>query len=240
MKVVLFCGGFGMRMRGGDADAVPKPMQMVGPQPLLWHVMRYYAHFGHRDFVLCLGYGAESIKEFFLDYHETCANDFVLRNGEVELLSSDISDWTITFADTGLSSGLGDRLLGARRYLEDDEMFMANYADVLCDANLDDYLKVFDSLPTMVGSMLAVRPQASFHLLDIDASHAVRGVRSVADTPMRENGGYLMLRREIFDYLRPGEDIVGDAFPRLIEEGRLMAFPHDGFWRPADTFKERA
>jgi glucose-1-phosphate cytidylyltransferase len=98
MKVVLFCGGYGMRMRNGSDDQIPKPMQMVGPRPLIWHVMRYYAHFGHKDFILCLGYGAAHIKNYFLTYQEAISNDFIIRDGQVELLQSDISDtasrWT--------------------------------------------------------------------------------------------------------------------------------------------------
>lgn len=101
MKVVLFCGGFGTRMRTGVPGEVPKPMALVGPRPLLWHVMRYYAHFGHKEFILCLGYGAHHIKDFFLGYQEATSNDFVLRGGKVELLSSDISDWSISFVQTG-------------------------------------------------------------------------------------------------------------------------------------------
>lgn len=101
MKVVLFCGGYGMRMRNSPVDDVPKPMQMVGPRPLIWHVMRYYAHYGHKEFILCLGYGGRHIKDYFLQYDEAVSNDFVLRNGKVELLSTDISDWSITFVDTG-------------------------------------------------------------------------------------------------------------------------------------------
>lgn len=112
MKVVLFCGGYGMRMRNGTEDGVPKPMQMVGPRPLIWHVMRYYAHYGHKDFVLCLGYGATHIKNFFLTYEESASNDFVIRGGKVELLQSDISDWTITFVDTGVESPIGNGCAG--------------------------------------------------------------------------------------------------------------------------------
>ena len=117
MKVVLFCGGYGMRMRDGVSD-LPKPMQSVGPRPLIWHVMRYYAHFGHKDFVLCLGYGAHHIKDFFLNYDETESNDFVLHGGEVELLGSDIQDWTITFVHTGLDSPIGERLRRVRALVE--------------------------------------------------------------------------------------------------------------------------
>ena len=114
MKVVLFCGGYGMRMRNSTDDGMPKPMQMVGPRPLIWHVMRYYAHFGHKEFILCLGYGASHIKNYFLTYQEAASNDFVMRGGQVELMHSDISDWSITFVDTGLESAIGERLRRVR------------------------------------------------------------------------------------------------------------------------------
>src|ERR1700690_1434630 len=124
MKVVLFCGGLGMRMRDGVTTG-PKPMALVGERPLLWHVMRYYAHFGHTDFVLCLGYGASAVKDFFLSYDETRSNDFVLENvspPEVKLFSTDISDWRVTFVDTGLNPPIGDRLPRVRRFVEDEPM----------------------------------------------------------------------------------------------------------------------
>lgn len=143
MKVVLFCGGYGMRMRNGTSDDVPKPMAMVGPRPLIWHVMRYYAHFGHTEFILCLGYGAHHIKDFFLNYEETTSNDFVLRKGQTELLSTDIADWTITFAQTGIESPIGERLRRVRHHLDGDEMFLANYADVLTDAPLPEMIEKF-------------------------------------------------------------------------------------------------
>ena len=117
MKVVLFCGGYGMRMRSSGDDGMPKPMQMVGPRPLIWHVMRYYAHFGHKEFILCLGYGAAQIKDYFLTYRETESNDFVMHGGQVELMESDIADWSITFVDTGLESAIGERLRRVRDYL---------------------------------------------------------------------------------------------------------------------------
>src|SRR6202161_4162645 len=146
MKVVLFCGGLGMRMRDGTSNA-PKPMAMVGERPLLWHVMRYYAHYGHTDFILCLGYGASVVKDFFLNYDETRANDFVLENGarEVNRCATDISGWRVTFVDTGLSSPIGERLRRVRRFVSGEEMFMANYADVLTDAPLPDMLSRFES-----------------------------------------------------------------------------------------------
>ncbi|MDQ0381977.1 glycosyltransferase family protein [Amycolatopsis thermophila] len=240
MKVVLFCGGYGMRMRNGPADDVPKPMQMVGPRPLLWHVMRYYAHFGHTEFVLCLGYGARHIKDFFLSYTETASNDFVLRGGEVELLSTDISDWTITFVHTGVESPIGERLRRVREHVEGEEMFLANYADVLTDAPLDvmvDNLAAADA----GASMMVVPPQSSFHCVQFAGDgNRVSSISSASRLPLWENAGYFVLRQEIFDHLPENGDLVEDGCAALAEKDRLIAYPYRGFWQPADTFKERA
>ncbi|MCV7178482.1 glycosyltransferase family protein [Mycolicibacterium sphagni] len=239
MKVVLFCGGYGMRMRNSVHDDIPKPMQMVGPRPLLWHVMRYYAHFGHKEFILCLGYGASHIKDFFLEYRETASNDFVMRDGQVHLLDNDISDWTITFVDTGLESPIGERLRRVRDYLDGDEYFLANYADVLTDAHLDDVVDRFHASGA-AASMMLVPPQQSFHCVEVKDSGEVKEIIPVADLQVWVNGGFFVLTQEIFDYLPPGGDLVGDACEVLAGQGRLFGYRHTGFWKPADTFKERA
>jgi glucose-1-phosphate cytidylyltransferase len=240
VKVVLFCGGYGMRMRD-DVDDVPKPMQLIGDRPLLWHVMRFYAHFGHTDFVLCLGYGAHHVVDFFRNFDETRSNDFILRKGgaEIELLSSDIPDWTITFVHTGLDTPIGERLRQVRKYVIDEDVFAANYADVLTDAPLDLIEQRFRRSGA-VGSLLAVPPQAAFHLVETDADCYVENIVDVSKLPVQENGGYFFFTPEIFDHLREGEDLVTDALPRLIRERRLIAWPHRGFWKPADTVKERS
>jgi glucose-1-phosphate cytidylyltransferase len=237
VKVVLFCGGYGMRMRDGVSD-LPKPMHQVGPRPLIWHVMRYYAHFGHTDFVLCLGYGAHHIKDFFLTYSETASNDFVLRGGDVHLLGSDISDWTITFVHTGLDSPIGERLRRVRRHVAGEEMFLANYADVLTDLPLNSMVEKFRRSDA-VGALLAVPPQSAFHCVDVDDDDRVSGITTLQEMPLWENGGYFVLRPEIFDYLPPNGDLIMDACRPLAKEGRLMAYRHRGFWQPADTVKER-
>jgi glucose-1-phosphate cytidylyltransferase len=239
MKVVLFCGGYGMRMRNGDADVIPKPLQMVGPRPLIWHVMRYYAHFGHTEFVLCLGYGARQIKEFFTSYSETESNDFVLRDGQVQLLSTDISEWSITFVDTGLETPIGERLRRVRHHLEGDEFFLANYADVLCDAPLDAMIKEFHDSGA-AASMIVVPPQSSFHIVDVSDGGCVTGITPVSDLPLGENGGYFVLSQDVFDHLPENGDLVADACVALAADGRLYGYRYDGFWKPADTFKERA
>jgi glucose-1-phosphate cytidylyltransferase len=240
MKVVLFCGGYGMRMRDGVTD-LPKPMTPVGDRPLLWHVMRYYAHYGHKDFILCLGFGAAHIKDYFLNYRETESNDFVLRDGgaSVELLANDIEDWTITFVDTGLETAIGERLRRVRPHLGDDPMFLANYADVLTDAPLETMIEDFRRVPEALASLLAVPPQSAFHMVMVTVDRKVSEIRQVSDMPICENGGYFIFRSGIFDFLEPGEDLVGDTLTRLSADGRVHAFNHTGFWKPADTVKER-
>jgi glucose-1-phosphate cytidylyltransferase len=238
VKVVLFCGGYGMRMRDGTSDT-PKPMVSVGPRPLLWHVMRYYAHYGHKDFILCLGYGGHHIKQYFLDYQETASNDFVLQGGQVELLGSDIADWSITFVDTGLESPIGERLRRVRRLVEGEEMFLANYADVLTDAPIDAMVDHFAANPDAVGQLLAVPPQAAFHVVEVNEGNRVEAITALRDMRLQENGGYLVLRPEVFDYLPENSDLVADACAVLAKEGRLAAYSYSGFWQPADTLKER-
>jgi glucose-1-phosphate cytidylyltransferase len=240
MKVVLFCGGYGMRMRDGSNPA-PKPMMKIGDRPLLWHVMRYYAHFGCNDFVLCLGYGAAAVKEYFLRYEETLSNDFVFSEGgrTIELLGDDIADWRITFVDTGLNSPIGERLRRVRAHVENEEVFLANYADTLTDAPL---LDMIDNVrrSDAVGSLLAVPPQAAFHLVSVDDDRKVTRIDQVSRMPFWENGGYFVFKPEIFDVLGENEDLVEDALGRLTRAGRVIAHCHTGFWAPADTLKERA
>src|ERR1700753_1010986 len=241
MKVVLFCGGLGMRMR----DAVhsgPKPMAMIGEGPVLWHVMRYYAHFGHTDFILCLGYGASYVKDFFLNYDETRSNDFVLERGDrkAKLFRTDISDWQITLVDTGLNSPIGERLRRVRRFVQDEPMFLANYADVLTDAPLPEMISRVEATPA-VASLLAVPPQSSHHVVDIGDDGLITQVVPMQDLRQWENGGYFLLRPQIFDSLHEGEDLLEDALMRrLVPEKRVLAYPYKGYWTPADTVKERA
>ncbi len=237
MKVVLFCGGYGMRMRDGASD-LPKPMHPVGPRPLIWHVMRYYAHFGHQDFVLCLGYGARHIKNYFLNYDETESNDFTLHHGEIELLGGDIQDWNITFVHTGLDSPIGERLRRVKALVKDEEMFHANYADVLTDAPLDEMVSQF-SASDAVGQLMAVPPQSAFHCVDVTDDGRLDSITTLQEMPLWENGGYLMFRPEIFDHLEPNCDLIGDVCAPLAKEGRMRAYRHRGFWQPADTVKER-
>jgi glucose-1-phosphate cytidylyltransferase len=239
MKVVLFCGGLGMRLRDYD-EKVPKPMVTVGYRPIMWHLMRYYAHFGYKDFVLCLGYRADVIKQYFLDYNEALSNDFVLAEGgqKVELLSTDIHDWRITFADTGANSPIGERLRQVRPYLEGEDMFLANYTDCLTDLDLRTYVERFRESGRVAG-LLTVAPSVSFHYVTSGDDGLVKELTDVRSTPLRVNGGFFIFRPRIFDYLREGDDLVDGCFRRLIGEGQLMGYPYDGFWKAMDTFKDK-
>lgn len=240
MKVVLFCGGQGLRLRE-YSDHVPKPMVPVGYRPIVWHLMKYYAHYGHKDFILCLGHKADVVKDYFLNYNEAASNDFVLRKGghEIQLLSNDISDWTITFVDTGLNSNIGQRLLRVRDHLAGEEMFLANYADNVTDAPLPAMIDHLVAQPEKVASFISVRPCHSFHVLDTDANGEVRGVRAIADADVWMNGGFFVFRSAFWDYIREGEEIVLQPFERLIASRRLTTFRHGGFWACMDTFKEK-
>jgi len=239
MKVVLFCGGLGTRLRDGLLD-VPKPLVNIGYRPILWHVMKYYAHFGHKDFILCLGYRADAIKNYFLNYDECLSNDFTLSNGgkEVQLQQSDIADWNITFVDTGLRSNIGQRLKAVKKYLKEDEIFLANYADGLTDLYLPEMMDYFvDS--QKIGCFLCVRPSQTFHVVSLRDGNLIETIKHVRDANITINGGFYVFRKEIFEYINDGEDLVVEPFRRLIEEDKLLGYPYEKFWYCMDTFKEQ-
>ena len=218
---------------------VPKPMVRIGYRPILWHVMKYYAHYGHKDFILCLGHGADHIKDYFVRYDETVSNDFVLtQGGQVNLLTSDIHDWRITFVDTGLEACVGERLQAVRPFLDDDEWFLANYADGVTDAPLDALIASAQD-QGKAATFLGVRPNYTSHVIQATPEGTVTDVTHVSNVGLRINGGFFVLHRRIFDYMQPGEDLVGEPFQRMIVAGDLGAYTYDGFWACMDTFKEK-
>lgn len=241
MKVVLFCGGQGMRMRDYSAQ-VPKPLAPIGQRPILWHLMKYYAHYGHTDFILCLGHLGETIKEYFLDYKEWLSNDFVLSgtgpDRRPNLMSTDIDDWRITFVDTGATANVGERLLAVREHLGDDEVFMANYSDGLTDLHLPTLIE-HHRRSERTATVMCSKPGHSFHIIALDEDDRVGRIEEAGAAGLLVNAGFFVLRREVFDYMRPGEDLVNEPFARLVADGQLNGFRHHGFWAGIDTFKER-
>jgi glucose-1-phosphate cytidylyltransferase len=236
VKVVIFCGGLGVRM-GEATQRIPKPMIPVGSQPILWHIMRWYASWGHTDFVLCLGYRAEIVKQYFLDYNEAVANDFVLSRDGVRLLGNDMEDWHVTFLDTGVHAPIGDRLHATREYLGDDAYFLATYGDGLTDAPLDEMIDRLVSSGKK-GLFMSVRPRLSYHVVDADEDGLVRSIEPMEEAEIRINGGFFVFSSEIFDELAPGEDIM-DGAARMAREGSLIVYRYDGFWAPMDTMKDK-
>jgi len=239
MKVVLFCGGLGTRLRE-HSDTIPKPLVNVGYRPILWHLMRYYAHYGHKDFVLALGYRGDLIREYFLNYNECMSNDFVLSEGgkKIEMMNSDISDWRITFVDTGLHSNLGQRLLRVRKYLEDEPEFLANYADGLSDVPLDRHIEDFRRR-NVTASFVAVSTGQSFHAVHSDKGGLVTGMGRIAESDIWINGGFFCLQNGIFDSIEEGDELVEQPFQRLIKQEKLAVYRHAGFWQAMDTFKDK-
>jgi glucose-1-phosphate cytidylyltransferase len=239
MKVVLFCGGLGLRIRE-VGDQVPKPMVMLGYRPLIWHVMKYYAHYGYKDFILCLGYRGDIVKQYFLNYDECLSNDFVLSDGgkNLRLMHSDIHDWRITFVDTGSTTNIGQRLKAVEPLLCGEDEFMANYSDGLTDLSLPQHLDYFHQRGA-IASVLSVKPNLSYHTVSVDGNGVVTGIQELRYTPLRINAGYFLFRKEIFDYIQPGDELVVEPFRRLVAEKRLIAYEHDGFFMAMDTLKER-
>ena len=239
MKVVLFCGGLGMRLRE-YSETTPKPMVCIGHRPILWNVMKYYAHYGHKDFILCLGHKGDVIKEYFTNYNECLSNDFVLTKGgkELRLYNSDIEEWTITFADTGIASNIGQRLKAVEKYLKGEETFMANYSDGLTDFPLPLLVDFFlDS--GKVACLLSVRPNNSYHIINARDDGTVCGITGVQRSDIWINGGYFILRKEVFKYLKDGEELVQEPFTRMIESNELITYKHEGFWMSLETFKDK-
>lgn len=239
MKVVLFCGGLGLRLRD-YAENIPKPLATIGYRPILWHVMKYYAHYGHRDFILCLGHRADAIKNYFVHYDEYVSNDFTLTGDgkNMNLINRDIHDWKITFVDTGINSNIGQRLKAVEKHLEGEEMFMANYTDGLSDLPLNEHIEHFRR-HGKTASFLCIRPNWSYHLVTLNGGDLVTGIEDVTRTNIRINGGFFLFRKNIFKYMREGEELVQEPFRRLVAEEQLLAYRYDGFWACMDTFKDK-
>jgi glucose-1-phosphate cytidylyltransferase len=240
MKVVLFCGGAGMRLRGYSED-VPKPMVTVGARPVLWHVMKYYAHYGHKDFVICLGYKGNAIKNYFLEYEESVSNDFVFSQGgrQLEFMQRDIDDWKITFVDTGQRSTIADRLRLVEPCLKGEEVFLANYSDGLTDFPLPEMIEDF-SHRDGYASFLSVQPRSSsLDTVQLSEDESVKAIKCMKESNIWINGGYFVLRKDVFRYLKPGEEFVYEPMKRMIAEGKVWSRRYDGFWQCMDTFKDK-
>src|SRR5580698_9672515 len=215
MKVVLFCGGAGMRLRGYEDD-VPKPMVQIGSRPILWHLMKYYAHIGHKDYILCLGHKGNSIKDYFLHYDESVSNDFVWSQGgkKIHFLNRDIDDWTITFVETGVNATIGGRLKAVEPHLDGEEIFLANYGDGLSDLPLPNMLDTFRKSEAEA-SMLLVQPTGTFDIVTVGPEGMVSGTCPLSRSDIWINGGFFAIRNKMLRDIRPGDDLLPGPFRRL-------------------------
>ena len=237
MKVVLFCGGYGMRMRDGasrpaqaDASGRSAPADLARDA-----LLRAFRAHGLRPVPGLRRPPHQGLLPELRRDREQRLRDARWR---VELLGSDIQDWTITFVHTGLDSPIGERLRRVRAHVEGEDMFLANYADVLTDAPLDKMIERF-AASDAIGGLLAVPPQSAFHCVNLGEGDAISSISTLTEMPLWENGGYLMFRPEVFEHVEEDCDLIGDVCAPLAKEGRMMAYRHRGFWQPADTVKER-
>ncbi len=240
MKVVLLAGGLGTRLRE-ETEFKPKPMVEVGGMPILWHIMKTFAHYGYNEFVVCLGYRGDVIKNYFLNY-EMRSNDFTLTlgNGKVEVHSKhDESSWTITFAETGLNAMTGSRVKQVEKYVDGD-LFMLTYGDGVCDVNIAELVK-FHQAHGKIGTVTGVLPPSRFG--ELETENGV--VKSFAEKPQMHNGGfinggYFVFKRDFFKYLQADESCIMERKPleELAKDGQLNIYEHTGFWQCMDTYRD--
>jgi len=240
MKVVLFCGGLGMRMRE-FAETIPKPMVMIGYRPILWHIMKQYHSHGFSDFVLCLGYKGEMIKRYFLDY-EAMTNDFTICLGAKAAISyhgaHDEQGFRVTLADTGDESMTGSRIKRIEKFVDDDT-FMVTYGDGVSDVNIKELLK-FHKSHGRIATLTAVRPGSRFGVLTFGAGDDIVNFAEKPKIDSWANAGFFVFNRKVFDYLNADPSCVLENEPlsRLAQDGQLMAYKHDGFFFAMDTYRE--
>lgn len=242
MKTVILCGGYGTRIRD-VAENVPKPMIPVGRYPILWHLMKYYASFDHKEFILCLGYKGQVIKEFFLNY-EAQTRDCTVTLGAQKSIEfhteHEETEWRVTLADTGPDAMTGARLRKVRNYIGDDEHFMLTYGDGLGNVDLNQVF-AFHKKHGRILTVTGVRPPGRFgELMNSPEGMVTEFNEKPQATGGRISGGFFICRREIFDYLDDREDLVFELEPmrQLVKDAQMMMYAHDGFWQPMDTYRD--
>ncbi|MCX6770019.1 MAG: sugar phosphate nucleotidyltransferase [Candidatus Micrarchaeota archaeon] len=240
MKVVILCGGEGTRLRE-ETEYKPKPMVTIGGLPILWYIMKTYSHYGYNEFVLCLGYKGDSIKQFFMT-HEMMHNDVTIKTSDrardVIHKTKDFEDWTITFADTGLKSNTGSRIKRIEKYIGTDDFFLT-YGDGLIDSNIEDELKFHRKMKT-IGTLTAVHPHSKLGLIKPGTDGLVE---TFVEKPVLYdyvNGGFYVFKKDVFDYLDIDENCALETKPmeRLVKEKQLAMYKHEGFWHAMDTYKD--
>lgn len=240
MKTVILAGGYGTRIRD-VADDIPKPMIPIGPYPILWHIMKSYAHFGHKDFIICLGYKGQVIKDFFLNY-EAYTRDFTISFGTGDMIfhnNHKESDWKVTLADTGRNSMTGSRISRIRDFVGDED-FMITYGDGVSDVDISKLIEFHKSHGKIL-TVTGVRPPGRFgEMLSNETGKVIAFNEKPQASGGRISGGFFVASPKLFDYVTDNEDLVFEQEPihNLVSDNQLMMFEHDGFWQPMDTSRE--
>jgi glucose-1-phosphate cytidylyltransferase len=233
-----------MRLHPSTAN-VPKPLVNVGDHPILFHLMEIYAYYGHKDFILCLGYKGNEIKKYFLEYNDALSSDVIMRPGalqkdeRIEVLQKSMQEWKITLADTGLHSTIGERLRRIKKYIEHEDAFLANYSDALSDININKFIK-YAKKQNKIGCFITVRPPSSYHIVRTNSEKNVDSIELFENSDLRINGGFFYFKKDIFDYINEGEELVFEPFQRLIDDQQLVVYEHNGFWASMDTYKDKS
>jgi glucose-1-phosphate cytidylyltransferase len=240
MEVVILAGGYGTRL-AEHTKTMPKPLVSVGDRPIIWHIMQRYASFGHKDFVLALGYKGDTIKKYFLDQYQLSADLNVnLKNGKVESYQPSSPDWDIKLVDTGQHTMTGGRLLRLREHLKPNKPFLLTYGDGLSDINFDELID-FHEKHGKLATVSAVRPPARFGELTIQDG----AVTSFAEKSQLGrgwiNGGFFVFEYDVLDYIDADETMLErEPLTRLSEEGELFAYQHSGFWQCMDNIRDHS
>ncbi|MEG1158274.1 MAG: glucose-1-phosphate cytidylyltransferase [Christensenellaceae bacterium] len=240
MKVVILAGGFGTRI-SEESHLKPKPMIEIGERPILWHIMKYYSAFGYNDFVICLGYKAYSIKEFFADYFlHTSDITFDFSEGNKMTVHNNFAEpWKVTLIDTGLHTMTGGRVRRIKEYV-DNKPFMLTYGDGVADVNIDELVR-FHKQHGKIATMTAIQPSGRFGMLDINNGNSISSFREKLQQDSGWiNGGFMVLEPAIFDYIENDSTVLEkEPLEKLAKEGQLMAYKHGGFWQCMDTMRDK-
>ena len=241
MKTIILCGGIGYRLKE-ETEFKPKPMVQIGGKPILWHIMKIYAHYGYKDFIIALGYRGEYIKEYFLN-QKFFANDFTLstKNGVSKILKSGktslADDFQMTFVDTGQETLPGERILRLKKFIpKEDKHFMVTYGDGVSDINIKK-LVAFHKKQKTIGTLTGVRPTSKYGILSVGRGDVVTGFNEKPELDQLVNGGFMVFKKKFFDYLRPNE-MEHEAIKKLILQKQISLFRHNGFWHSMDTYPD--
>jgi len=236
MKVVIWCGGRGIRLNE-MTEFVPKPIIPIGGRPILWHLMKIYSHFGFNEFVLCLGYKSDAIKQYFLNY-PVLASDFtkMLRLNSVDIHSTNLEDWKITFAETGLETLAGGRLLKVKKFLENEDNFMTTYGDGLANIDINELLE-FHKKMGKIGTVTGGHPYSKWGMIKVDSTGLVESFWQKPSLTDYINIGFMVFNKEVFDYIK-GDVEVEKVLQELVRDNQLAMFKHEGFFHAMDTYRD--